>query len=310
MSLFRGTLRPEPIASDEAIRRYIDVIRARIEPDPLFRRRLRGTMLNQFVAMREGMIVPARSPRAAMGRIGRSCLYASVTLAMSVGVTMAASQAALPGDPLYGLKLRIEALRMIAVPAEFHDELAVYALSERIHELEQVADAGEWAKVEALAGPIQHDYVALARAGVNPGSTASALSARLTVLDTLLDRLPPRAQKAIAHAMEGAPGLIGDPAPPADPLEHPGRGEPRSGGANNDGTNPNGSTNMGGANNDGTNRNGPMNKAGANTVGRPPQVVDGAAQQAPEPKTKPPHGGRHGGGQPNDTNDEGAEPDS
>jgi hypothetical protein len=251
MSLFRDALRPEPIASDEALRRYIASIRAHLEPDPLFRRRLRGTVLNRFVAQREGKIATRRGARAAMGRLGRACLYTSVALAMSAGVTMAASQAALPGDPLYPLKLRIEALRVLALP-DFHDALAVYALSERIHELGMLAERGAWAQVESLAGPIREEYAALAAAGIDPGQADGALSPRLAVLDALLERLPPRAQEAIADAMAGAPGLLEAPAQPVEGGSHPGKGQPSAGGANNDGTNANGGTNNGGANNDGT----------------------------------------------------------
>ena len=72
MSLFRDSMRPPPIASDAALRRYLELVRAEIEPDPLFHRRLRGAVLNQFVAVREGapstMRVPSRA--RAMGRLG------------------------------------------------------------------------------------------------------------------------------------------------------------------------------------------------------------------------------------------------
>jgi hypothetical protein len=208
MSLFGQAMRPPTIASDEAVRRYVEAIRAEIEPDPLFRRRLRGLVLNQFVAAREGIIRPARRQRRAMGRLGRAVLYASVTLAMSVSVAMAASQTALPGEPLYGLKLEIEALRMQVLPAEFHDDLAVYALAERVSELGRLAEAGEWERALALAEPIHEEYEALASLGIAPAATDGLLNARLDVLDALLQRLPAQAQSAIEHAMQGAPGLL------------------------------------------------------------------------------------------------------
>ena len=56
MSLFNDTLRPPAILSDQAVERYLAAIRAEIEPDPFFRRRLRGQVMNRFVATREGMI--------------------------------------------------------------------------------------------------------------------------------------------------------------------------------------------------------------------------------------------------------------
>ena len=66
MSLFRASMRPPPIASDAALRRYLEIVRAEIEPDPLFRRRLRGLVTNQFVAIREGTAPAARLPSRAM----------------------------------------------------------------------------------------------------------------------------------------------------------------------------------------------------------------------------------------------------
>ncbi len=97
MSLLRDSLRPPPLASDAAVRRYIELIRAELEPDPLFRRRLRGEVVNRFVAAREGLKQPAHRP-SAMGRLGRAVLYSSFALAMSAGGVMAASQQALPSS--------------------------------------------------------------------------------------------------------------------------------------------------------------------------------------------------------------------
>jgi hypothetical protein len=201
-------MRPPTTSSDDAVRRYVEAIRAEIEPDPLFRRRLRGIVMNQFVAAREGIGRPARRQRNAMGRLGRAVLYASVTLAMSVSVAMAASQTALPGEPLYAIKLQIEALRLRALPAQFHDDLVVYALAERVNELGRLAEAGEWERALALAAPIHEEYDALATLGIAPAATDGLLGARLEVLDALLERLPPQAQGAIQGAMQGAPGLV------------------------------------------------------------------------------------------------------
>ncbi len=55
MSLFNRALRPPPIASDDAIERYLVALRSQVQPDPLFRRRLRSDVVNRFVAAREGM---------------------------------------------------------------------------------------------------------------------------------------------------------------------------------------------------------------------------------------------------------------
>ena len=50
---------------------------------------------------------------------------------MSAGSVGAFSQSALPDDPLYPIKLRLEALRMAIAPAEMRDELLAMALEER-----------------------------------------------------------------------------------------------------------------------------------------------------------------------------------
>ena len=49
MSLFKGSLRPPTIWSDEAIERYLTALRAEVEIDPLFRRRLRGKVLMIYI---------------------------------------------------------------------------------------------------------------------------------------------------------------------------------------------------------------------------------------------------------------------
>lgn len=210
MSLFRDSMRPPPLASDAALRRYIDLVRAELEPDPLFRRRLRGLVTNRFVAVREGGAVAMAgiSPARAMGRLGRACLYASVALATSVGVTMAASQSALPGDPLYGVKLRIEELRMTALPSEFRDDLAVYVLTERIGELSQLTAAARIEQAEALVEVIEDQVAVVAALDIQAETESGLIAAQLDVLDTLVETLPPKAQQAIERAMAGAPGLV------------------------------------------------------------------------------------------------------
>ena len=111
MSLFRSSLRQPAILSDEAIERYLAAIRTEIEPDPLFRRRLRGHVMNRYVAAREGQAT-GRGVAREMGRLGRAVLYASFALGLSVTGAMAVSQQSIPGDPLYAVKLRIETLRL------------------------------------------------------------------------------------------------------------------------------------------------------------------------------------------------------
>ena len=208
MSLFRGTMRPPTILSDEAIERYLAAIRAELAPDPLFRRRLRGEVTSRFVAASEGIDVAPRS--RSMGRVGRAVLYASFTLALSATSVLAASQQALPGDPLYALKRQVEDIRAQVLPAGLHDDLAAYALAERIDELGRLADRGDWGRVEALAVTVEHDFDAF----VADSAGADSADKYLTVLRGLLDRLPEPAQEAVQAVIDRASGARGTPPEP------------------------------------------------------------------------------------------------
>ena len=131
---------PEPMDLDDAMLRRLERALARLEPDPLFRRRLRGQVVNLHVAAREGLIRQPR-PRRSMGRLGRAVLYGSLMLALSVSAAGAAAQESLPGDLLYGVKLQLEEIRMQVAPPSVRDDLAAMALAERVEELEALAEA-------------------------------------------------------------------------------------------------------------------------------------------------------------------------
>lgn len=224
MSLFHRPIRPAAIWSDEAVERYLAAIREEISLDPLFRRRLRGTVVNRFVAEREGALAAGgRGGVRRMGIIGRSVLYASVALAVSVTGTMAASQGSIPGEALYPLKRQIEALRIEALPAHFHDELAAHALGERIEELGRLVERGDWARVAAHAAAVAHDsdeFLKLIE--LDP----AAADRHLVVLSGLLDRLPARAQLAIANVVHDVESAAVDAgvAEPAGSIREPSKG--------------------------------------------------------------------------------------
>jgi len=234
MSLFRDSLRPPPLASDEAVRRYLIAIRAQLEPDPLFRRRLRGVVVNRFVAAREGTEQPARRV-SAMGKLGRAILYATFGLVLSGTGVMAASQQAVPGDVLYALKLRIEALRLAVLPEHMHDDLIAMNIAERFGELNELIEVGRQDLAAGVISAVRDDYAALAGADLTEASAGGSLDDRLAVIGAMVDQLPASAQAAVEAVVdEAAPG-VGN-----------------NGGTNNDGSNPNGSFNNGGLNNDGT----------------------------------------------------------
>lgn len=196
MSLFQRPIHPPAILSDQAVERYLAAVRADISVDPLFRRRLRGSVVNHFVAEREGKVAPQRRR---MGALGRAVLYASFALSVSVFSAMAASQGAVPGDGLYALKLQIEQLRLDALPEQLHDDLAAHSLGERIHELGILVERGDWGRVEAQALAVEGEYRHFAETVRANGPS----DRHLVVLGALLERLPDRAQLAIADVLEG-----------------------------------------------------------------------------------------------------------
>jgi hypothetical protein len=208
MSLFRGTIRPPAILSDEAVERYLAAIRAEIRPDPLFRRRLRGEVMNRYVAVREG--IGATPARRSMGTVGRAVLYATFTLAVTSTSVLAASQEALPGDLLYPLKRHIETLRVQILPAHLHDDLAALSLAERIKELARLAERGEWSLVAIQAEEVEQEYDAflLLADAAPPGSN----DRYLTVLAGLVERLPDGARAAVEAVIERRSG--DDPTQP------------------------------------------------------------------------------------------------
>lgn len=191
-------------AADDPLERAL-ASRGHLEPDPLFRQRLRGRVLNTYVAAREGG--GGRVPRR-MGQLGRACLYASVGFAASVSSVMALSEQAIPGDLLYPLKRHIEALRLQVLPAHLHDSLAVASLIERIDEMRRLADAGDWATVAAVADELR---------GFEAPAGAVAAT-HLQVLDGLMAQLPEATRASVEEVIDAvAPASGGeDPAPPAD----------------------------------------------------------------------------------------------
>ncbi len=216
MSLFRGTLRPPAILSDEAVERYLTAIREELAPDPLFRRRLRGEVMNRYVAAREGT-AGAVPQRRSMGKLGRAVLYASFTIALSTTSVLAASQVALPGDALYPLKRHVESLRMEVLPAYLHHDLAAYELAERIDELARLTELGDVDRVAAMASVVADDYEAFI--AESDGVGVESEDRYLGVLTAQLERLPKTAQEAV-QAVIGRGASQGNGSNKGSPPDH------------------------------------------------------------------------------------------
>jgi hypothetical protein len=211
MSLFNRALRPPSSLSDAAVERYLEALRAEIDPDPLFRRRVRTDAVNRFVAAREGIDRPAgrSSVSRQMGRLGRACLYASFTLGATGTAVLAAAEGALPGDALYPLKQRIQQLRFDLVPAHLHGELSAYALGMRIEEMGRLADAGRLDMAVAMAPAIDAEYERLEALGATvDASRAARIERHLLVLESLLQKLPDAARSQVESAFDKAPASV------------------------------------------------------------------------------------------------------
>src|SRR5512142_1012045 len=100
-----------PVQPDDPVARLIERTSARLRPDARYRRRLRSHVVNQYVAVREGLAPPVPR-RKEMGAIGRAVLLSSLALAVSVTAVGAASASALPGDSLYPVKRQLEQIRI------------------------------------------------------------------------------------------------------------------------------------------------------------------------------------------------------
>lgn len=233
-SLHRALGSPEPLALDDATLRRIERAYRRLEPDPLFRRRLRGEVVNRYVAEREGYLRKPRGRRQ-MGKLGRAVLYASFSLAVSVSAAGAAADRSLPGDPLYSVKLQLEDVRMRIAPPSVRDDLAAMVLAERVDELERLAAAGSWRLVPEAAARVSEAEAALVALDPAAGGAAAAVAAE--ILEDLLADAPPQAHAGLERALENvtthAParqephpvkGLRPDPQRPAPAAVRPSPG--------------------------------------------------------------------------------------
>jgi len=199
--------RDEPaVKPDDPIAHMIARTAGRLRPEREYRWRLRGRLVNQYVAVREGLV--RETPRQVrMGALGRAVLYASVGLAISVSAVGAASSSSLPGDPLYGVKRQVEELRMEIAPPSVRPMLAAMALEERLSEVELLAAAGNWDRV-ALAEQEVEGAVATLRGlgGSLPPDEVAQLARHTQVLTDLLARAPDSARAGLQRALVASAG--------------------------------------------------------------------------------------------------------
>ncbi len=194
-----------PNSPDDPLVRRLTETLGRVQPDPLFRRRLRADVVNRFLAVNEARATRSRRRRGEMGRLGRAVLYASFALVLSVTAVGAAAQQSLPGDALYGVKLRLEALRVQIAPSSMRPQLAAMALEQRLEEVEQLAARGDWSGVQAASGLVNEAASELAAYDPGPGVSGLLDVERHTaVLDRLAADAPPAARQGLEQAIKAS----------------------------------------------------------------------------------------------------------
>jgi hypothetical protein len=225
MSLVRRPRVRRTVSPDDPLLRHLSATLGRLEPDPLFRQRLRREALNQFVASREGRLAASSRAGREMGRLGRAVLYASVGLALGTTAVGAAAQNALPGEPLYGVKLRLEEIRIEIAPASIRPQLVSLALNERLTELETLTAHGEWRRAVQAAEWVDGAATRLAALGLGAAAPGGeAVERHAAVLNRLLSEVPASARPGLEHAIAASGAAIGANVEPETASEGPAGG--------------------------------------------------------------------------------------
>ena len=195
------------VPPDDPMLRLLERSAAQLDPDPLYRRRLRGDILNRYVAAREGP--GTRRSTRRIGALGRAVLYSSIALAVSVTAAGAASQGALPGDVLYPMKRELEEIRLTIAPSWVRGDLLAAALAARLDEVEQLARAGRWEFLPAAVDAAVATEAELKTvANANFGLEMVGMQQRSAVLQLLLSTAPNAARPGLARALQAAQAAV------------------------------------------------------------------------------------------------------
>ncbi len=94
------------------------------------------------------------------------------------------------------------------VPAQLHEELAAYALGERIEEMTRLAETGHLDLALAMAPAVDREYERLVALNQDhDAASAARIERHLLVLEGLLDKLPPTARAAVEDVIERTPTI-------------------------------------------------------------------------------------------------------
>jgi hypothetical protein len=193
-----------------------------VKPTPAFRMKARVRLMDQIHGRPAGIGWPWRrhdnqmKPFAYVKRFSMSMtgvILAIVLAVFGLGAgTAYASQASLPGDTLYPIKLATEQAGMILVGDDVaRAERALSFANKRVREMEALAEEGRPQDldlaVEEYGYALNMTLAEIERAGYRGLATgnitalvAEATSRHFLVLDEVWDTVPDQAKTAIAHA--------------------------------------------------------------------------------------------------------------
>lgn len=208
MALIDRVLGRRDVRADDPVVRRVAEMLAQLAPDPLFEQRLRAETINRYL---EAVERPrSRRVRREMGRLGRAVLYASFALTVSVTAVGAAAQQSLPGEVLYGVKLRLEEIRIQIAPATLRPQLLAVELQARLAEAEQLARRGDWTGVERASLMVDRAAAQLAALGLGDATPGlGGLERHAQVLAQLAEHAPPQAQGGLERAIEASSAAVG-----------------------------------------------------------------------------------------------------
>lgn len=174
-------------------------------PSTAFRARSKARLMRRFEQRRAKTVrlgwLPQLRPAFALGAV----LLVLFLLSGSVGVAYA-SDAALPGDALYSVKLRLEQLALSVTPGAAGDtRLLLLHADRRIEELRAMLDAGSPDQLGlAMAGyrsAVDQAIQLAASDGEQLEAVDEALSQHELALSAVLERAPAQAAPAIEAAL-------------------------------------------------------------------------------------------------------------
>lgn len=150
---------------------------------------------------------PARRP-ALILRPAYALAGVALVLVLALGTTAAyASEASLPGDPLYPLKRGLEAASLtLSLSEEGHENLTATYADRRLSELEQLAALGRWSDARRAleAYPSVIDSFVTQADESHTSDVEQRLQRHVEVLERVRDGAPPSAQPALTKALDRA----------------------------------------------------------------------------------------------------------